>query len=186
MTNVLTGLLAAAIASGTVIALAALGELLAERSGVQNLGLEGVMAMGALAAIASELLIPNPYFGVLAAIGAGLLLGLVYATATVSFKANQVLCGLGLAFLGTGLSGRLGASISGLRAPVPFQPVRIPLLADIPLIGNALFNQPLLGYFAYFILPALITFVLMHTRHGLNVGAVGEDPSAADACGVPV
>jgi len=184
--NVLSGLLAAAIASGTVIALAALGELLAERSGVQNLGLEGVMAMGALTAIASELLVPNPALGVLAAIGIGLLLGLIYATATVAFRANQVLCGLGLAFLGTGLSGRLGAPLSGLRAPVPLQPVRIPWLADIPLIGNALFNQPLLGYFAYFILPAAITFVLMHTRHGLNLRAVGENPSAADACGVPV
>jgi simple sugar transport system permease protein len=185
--TVLSGILAAAIASGTVIALAALGELLAERSGVQNLGLEGVMAMGALSAIAAESLwFPNPWFGLLVAILVGLALGAVFATATVTLRANQILCGLGLAFFGTGLSGRLGAPFSGYTAPNPFQPVRIPLLADIPIVGNAMFNQPLLTYFAYFILPPLISFVLMRTRHGLHVRAVGEDPSAADACGVSV
>jgi simple sugar transport system permease protein len=184
--NVLSGILAAAVASGTVIALAALGELLSERSGVQNLGLEGVMAMGALTAIAAERWIPNPILGLLAAICVGLLLGAIFATATVTFKANQVLCGLGLAFFGTGLSGRLGAPLSGFPAPAPFDPIRIPLLADLPLVGNALFNQSWLVYFAYFILPPLITFVLYQTRHGMMVRAVGENPAAADACGIPV
>jgi simple sugar transport system permease protein len=186
MENVIAGLLAAAIASGTVIALAALGELLMERSGVQNLGLEGVMAMGALVAIATDRAIPNPYLGLLAAIVVGLLLGMLYATATVTLRANQVLCGLGLAFFGTGLSGRLGASISGFTAPAPFETIRIPYLADIPYIGRAVFDQPLLGYVAYFILPLVISFVLLQTRHGLNVRAVGEDPASADACGISV
>jgi simple sugar transport system permease protein len=186
MTTVLSGILAAAIASGTVIALAALGELLAERSGVQNLGLEGVMAMGALTAIAADRMVPNPYFGLLAAIVIGLILGLIYATATVAFRANQVLCGLGLAFFGTGLSGRLGAPLSGFTAPAPFQPVRIPILADIPIVGNAVFNQPLLVYFAFFILPPLISFMINQTRHGMQVRAVGENPAAADACGISV
>lgn len=184
--NVIAGIIAAAIASGTVIAFAALGELLAERSGVQNLGLEGVMAMGALTAIAVNRMIPNPYIGLLAAIGVGCLFGVIFATATVTLRANQVLCGLGLAFLGTGLSGRLGASISGYRAPAPFEAIRIPILADLPIIGNAVFNQPLMVYVAYFILPALISYVLMKTRHGINVRAVGENPSAADACGISV
>ena len=186
MTNVLVGVLTAAIASGTVIALAALGELLAERSGVQNLGLEGVMAMGALSAIAADRMLPNPYFGLLAAFAVGLILGVVFATATVIFRANQVLCGLGLAFFGTGLSGQLGAPLSGFTAPAPFQPVRIPILADIPIIGNAVFNQPLLVYFAFFILPPTISFIINQTRHGMHVRAVGENPAAADACGISV
>jgi len=186
MTNVLSGVLAAAIASGTVIALAALGELLAERSGVQNLGLEGVMAMGALTAIAAVRWYPDPYFGLLAAILVGLLLGVIYALATVVFRANQVLCGLGLAFFGTGLSGRLGAPLSGFPSPATFQPVRIPLLADIPIIGNAVFNQPLLVYGAFFVLPPLISFVINQTRHGMQVRAVGENPGAADACGISI
>jgi simple sugar transport system permease protein len=159
---------------------------LAERTGVQNLGLEGVMALGALTAIAVNLMIPNPYIGLLAAIATGCVLGIIYATATVTIRANQVLCGLGLAFLGTGLSGRLGASISGFRAPAPFESVRIPLLADIPVIGNALFDQPLLVYIAYFILPVLIRYMLLKTSHGMNVRAVGENPATADACGVSV
>jgi len=184
--NVISGVICAAIASGTVIILAAIGELLAERSGVMNLGLEGVMALGALAAIATERVFPNPFVGLLAAITVGLLLGVVYATATVSFRASQVLCGLGLSFFGAGLSGRLGAPLSGWTAPVPFQSIRIPLLADLPLVGNALFNQPFLVYFAYFILPPVVTFMLYRTRHGMHLRAVGEDPAAADACGIPV
>jgi len=184
--NVFAGILAAAIASGTVIAFAALGELLAERAGVQNLGLEGVMAIGALTAIAVNLIIPNPYIGLLAAIGAGCLMGIIFATATVTLRANQVLCGLGLAFLGTGLSGRLGAPISGFRAKAPFESIRIPVLVDIPVVGEALFDQPLLVYVAFILLPILISYVLMKTRHGMNVRAVGENPATADACGVSV
>jgi ABC-type uncharacterized transport system permease subunit len=187
MTNtVLSGIFLAAVASGAVIVLAALGELLAERSGVQNLGLEGVMAMGAVVALLTERSIANPFAGLLAAILTGLLLGVVYATATVSIKANQVLCGLGLAFLGTGLSARIGVSVSGWPAPATFPTIRIPLLADIPIIGQAVFNQTLLVYLAYFILPPLIYFLLYRTRHGMHVRAVGENPGAADVCGIPV
>jgi simple sugar transport system permease protein len=186
MNNVLTGIIATAIASGTVIALAALGELLAEISGVQNLGLEGVMAMGALTAIAADCWLPNPYFSLFTALVVGLILGVIYATVSVTFRANQVLCGLGLGFFGTGLSARLGAPLAGFRAPAPFLPLRIPLLADIPIIGNAVFNQPLLVYVAFFILPPVISFVINHTKHGMQVRAVGENPSAADACGVSV
>jgi general nucleoside transport system permease protein len=187
MTNsVLSGIVMAAVASGAVIVLAALGELLAERSGVQNLGLEGVMAMGAVAALLTERTVPNPYVGLAVALGVGLLLGVLYAAATVTCKANQVLCGLGLAFLGTGLAARLGTSVSGWPAPATFPTIRIPLLADIPIVGEALFNQCILVYLAYFILPPLVTFLLYRTRHGMHVRAVGENPGAADVCGIPV
>lgn len=184
--NIVTGILAAAVASGTVLVLAGLGELLAERSGVQNLGLEGVMAMGAVTAIMTERSLPNPYVGLLVAMLVGLCLGVVYATATVAFRANQVLCGLGLAFFGNGLSARLGAPLAGWPTPAPFLAIRIPLLADIPVLGQALFNQTILVYVAYFLLPPLVTYLLFHTRHGMHVRAVGENPAAADACGISV
>lgn len=186
MTNVLMGVLLSAISAGTVIVLAALGELLAERSGVQNLGLEGIIAMGAVSAILAESIVPNPYFGLLMAILVGLLLGVIFAFAVVTCKANQVLCGLGMAFLGNGLSARLGASISGLPAPAPFEPIRIPLLANIPVIGDILFNQSILVYMAYFIFPPLVYFLLYQTRHGMHVRSVGDNPAAADVCGISV
>jgi ABC-type uncharacterized transport system permease subunit len=185
-TTVISGIILAAVASGAVIVLAALGELLAERSGVQNLGLEGLMAMGAVVALLTERTVPNPYAGLAAAILTGLILGVVYATATVTCKANQVLCGLGLAFLGTGLSARIGISISGWPAPATFPTIRIPLLADVPIVGRAIFDQSILVYLAYFILPALVYFLLYRTRHGMHVRAVGENPGAADVCGIPV
>ena len=184
--TVISGIVLAAVASGAVIVLAALGELLAERSGVQNLGLEGMMAMGAVVALLTERAVPNPYVGLLAAILVGLLLGAVFATATVTFKANQVLCGLGLAFLGTGLAARMGTSVSGWPAPATFPNIRIPLLADIPIVGKALFDQSILVYFAYFVLPPLVAFLIYRTRHGMHVLAVGENPGAADVCGIPV
>jgi ABC-type uncharacterized transport system permease subunit len=184
--NVISGIVMAAVASGAVLVLAALGELLAERSGVQNLGLEGVMAMGAVVALLTERVVPNPYVGLAVALAVGLILGVVYAGATVTCKANQVLCGLGLAFLGTGLAARLGTSVSGWPAPATFPTIRIPLLADIPIIGEALFNQCILVYLAYFILPPFVAFLLYRTRHGMHVRAVGENPSAADVCGIPV
>ena len=184
--NVISGIVMAAVASGAVIVLAALGELLAERSGVQNLGLEGVMAMGAVVALLTERVVPNPYAGLGAAIGVGLLLGVVYAGSVVTCKANQVLCGLGLAFLGTGLAARLGTSVSGWPAPATLPNIRIPLLADIPIIGEALFDQCILVYLAYFILPPFVAFLLYRTRHGMHLRAVGENPGAADVCGIPV
>ncbi|MCC6146105.1 MAG: ABC transporter permease [Anaerolineaceae bacterium] len=187
MNSVLMGVLVSAISAGTVIILAALGELLAERSGVQNLGLEGIIAMGAVTAILAESRIaPNPYIGLLIAILVGLILGAVFAFATVTFKANQVLCGLGMAFLGNGLSAKLGTSISGLPAPSTFETIRIPLLAEIPFIGNLLFNQSLLVYLAYFVFPPLVYFLLYQTRHGMHVRAVGDNPATADVCGIPV
>jgi ABC-type uncharacterized transport system permease subunit len=184
--SVISGIVLAAVTSGAVIVLAALGELLAERSGVQNLGLEGVMAMGAVVALLTERVVPNPYVGLSAALVVGLLLGVIYAGATVTCKANQVLCGLGLAFLGTGLAARLGTSVSGWPAPATFPSIRIPLLAGIPIIGEALFNQCILVYLAYFILPPLVAFLLYRTRHGMHVRAVGENPGAADVCGINV
>ncbi len=184
MEQVLTGMLITAVASGTVIVLAALGELLAERSGVMNLGLEGIIAMGAVSAIITETRFPNPYTGLLVAILVGLVLGTIFATATVILKANQVLCGLALSFLGTGLANRLGAPYAGPPIRAPLNSLPIPVLADLPVVGKAFFSHNVLVYLAYLILPLIIAFLLFRTRHGMNLRAVGENPAAADACGV--
>jgi general nucleoside transport system permease protein len=186
MTGLLTGALAAAVASGAVIVLAALGELLAERSGVQNLGLEGIMAMGAVTAVIVAAASPHPGVALIGAVLVGIVLGALFAVATVAFKANQVLCGLGMAFVGTGLAARLGSTYSGTPVANPFRPVRIPVLADIPYLGEALFHHSVMVYFAYLVLPALIAWLLYRTRHGINLRAAGENPAAADVCGVSV
>jgi general nucleoside transport system permease protein len=186
MTGLLTGALAAAVASGAVIVLAALGELLAERSGVQNLGLEGIMAMGAVTAVIVASASSHPGVALIGAVLMGIVLGALFAVATVTFKANQVLCGLGMAFLGTGLAARLGSTYSGTPVANPFHPIRIPVLADIPYLGEALFHHSVMVYFAYLVLPALVAWLLYRTRHGMNLRAAGENPAAADVCGVSV
>ncbi len=186
MELILSGILEQAVAAGAAILLAAIGELMAERTGVLNLGVEGIMAMGAVSAIIAETFIPNPYFALMIAILVGLAMGAIYATTVVTCKANQTLSGLGILFLGTGLARWIGSGYSGMPARVPFASIRIPFLADIPLVGEALFNHSILVYIAYLVLPPLVTFVIYRTRHGMKMRAVGENPAAADACGVSV
>lgn len=184
--DVVTGMLSTAFLAGGVLALAALGETLAERVGVVNLGVEGLMALGALTAIATVTAVPSPTLGFLAALGVGLLFGMLFAAATVLVRANQVLCGLGLTLLGTGLAATLGRTYSGRPSPVTFGPLAIPGLADIPVIGPSLFNQNALVYLTFLVLPPALHVLLFGTRHGLNLRAIGENPAAADATGVPV
>lgn len=179
-------LLTTALLAGGVLAFAGLGEVISERVGVVNLGLEGLVAIGAVTAIAATIAVPDAMFGLGAALGAGLVFGMLFAFATVVCKAGQVLCGLALTLLGTGLSGVVGRSFSGMPAPVSFEPVKIPLLSDLPVIGPALFSQNLLVYLAFIVLPLAVHFILFRTRHGLNMRAVGENPAAADAAGVSV
>jgi general nucleoside transport system permease protein len=184
--DLLTGILATTFLAGGVLALAALGEVLAERVGVVNLGAEGLMAMGAITGIATVTAFPSPALGFAAALAVGALLGAVFALATVTIRANQVLCGLALTLIGTGLANTIGRSYSGTPSPAVFQHVRVPLLSDIPILGPALFSQNVLLYFIYIILPLGLHYLLFHTRHGLNLRAVGENPAAADAAGIPV
>ena len=184
--DLVTGILSTSFLAGGVLALAALGEVLAERVGVVNLGVEGLMAMGAVTAIATVLTVPSATLGFVAALAVGLAFGMLYAAATVSFRANQVLCGLGLTLMGTGLSATLGRTYSGRPSPVVFQPLRIPLLADIPVIGPSFFAQNVLVYLTFLILPVALHIVMFKTRHGLNLRAVGENPAASDATGIAV
>jgi general nucleoside transport system permease protein len=184
--DLIAGLIQTSILAGGVLALAALGEVLAERVGVVNLGVEGLMAVGAITGIATVVAVPSPILGFLLALLVGLLAGMVFAVATVYIRANQVLCGLALTLMGTGLAATIGKAYSGMPAPATFAPIPIPLLSDIPLIGRALFTQNILVYLIYIILPVALHYLMFRTRHGLDVRAVGENPAAADAAGIPV
>jgi len=184
--DLIAGLIQTSILAGGVLALAALGEVLAERVGVVNLGVEGLMAVGAITGIATVVAVPSPLLGFFLALLVGLLAGMVFAVATVYVRANQVLCGLALTLMGTGLAATIGKAYSGMPAPATFAPIPIPLLSDIPLLGRALFTQNILVYLIYIILPLALHYLMFRTRHGLDMRAVGENPAAADAAGIPV
>jgi len=184
--SLLSGLLANAILSGGVLALAGQGELLAERVGVLNLGVEGLMALGAVSAIIAAAATHDPYAGLAAALAAGALGGILFAVATVLVRASQVLCGMALTMGGLGLAATIGRPFAGQPAAATFPVLPIPLLDRIPLIGEALFRQNLLVYVAYLLLPVALHLLLFRTRHGLAVRAIGENPAACDAAGIRV
>jgi simple sugar transport system permease protein len=184
--DIIAGLLQTSILAGGVLALAALGEVLSERVGVVNLGVEGLIALGAITAIAIVTATPSPVLGLIGALGVGFVVGMIFAGATVGLRANQVLCGLALTLMGTGLAATIGKAYSGMPARATFAPVAIPYLSDIPLLGRAVFTQNVLVYLIYIIIPAVMHFVMFRTRHGLNLRAVGENPAAADAAGISV
>jgi general nucleoside transport system permease protein len=186
MTTILTGILTTAALAGAVLALAALGGMLANGVGVLNLGLEGLMALGGITGIITVSVIPNPYVGFLAALLVGALFGAIFAFATVVLQASQVLCGLALTIAGAGIAGTVGPSYAGQHAGAVFQGLKVPLLSDIPILGPALFSQNVLIYLAFVILPVGFYVLLYRTRHGMNMRAVGENPAAADAAGIPV
>jgi general nucleoside transport system permease protein len=177
-------ILSIAIRSSMAVLFAAIGEIFAERSGVLNLGVEGMMLMGALAGVAAAQATQDLGVGIAAAMAAGGLLALLHATFTITLRANQVVCGLALAILGTGLSSFLGRPIIGRVGP-RFLPVPIPLLSEIPVLGPALFEQNVLVYAGYLLVP-VAWVVLYGTRPGLSLRAAGENPAAADAAGLSV
>lgn len=189
--ELITSVLAIAIAAGTSLIYGTIGELYTERSGILNLGVEGMMIMGAVIAFAAAYHSGNAWVGVGASMLAGGLLGLTHAFLTISLRAEQVVTGLAITIAGTGLASFLGEKLGpdggplvGLRGP-RFLPISIPVLSDIPVIGPALFNQDILVYLMY-ILVIVSTFYLYKTRPGLHLRAVGESPQTADAMGVSV
>jgi simple sugar transport system permease protein len=186
MIELLTGVLYAALLAGGVLALAALGEVLTERVGVFNLGLEGLMALGGMTAIVTVAHYPSATLGMLAAIAVGLAAGAIFSAAVVLARANQTLCGLALTISGTGLAAALGHTYAGQPAKATFEGVSIPILSELPVLGRAVFSQNLLIYVIWIILPLALHFLLFKTRHGINLRSVGENPSAADAAGVSV
>lgn len=186
MIDLFTGTLSTGFLAGGVLALGALGEVLAERVGVINLGLEGLMALGGISAIILVSHYPSPWAGLLAATMVGFAFGAIFAAGTVLLRANQTLCGLALTILGSGLAAAIGRPFSGQPAKATFDSVAIPLLSKMPILGESFFSQNVLLYVIWIVLPVSIHWLLFRTRHGLNMRAVGENPAAADAVGIPV
>ncbi|MBI3989961.1 MAG: ABC transporter permease [candidate division NC10 bacterium] len=176
--------LAAAVRAGTPILFAALGELMAERSGVLNLGVEGMMLVGALVGFMTTQKTGEPWLGLLAAGLAGTMVSLIHAFLTITLRANQVVSGLALTIFGTGVSGFLGKPYIGVPAE-GFPPTRVSVFGDLPLVGTIFFQHDPMVYLTYPLIP-LFWFLLYRTRPGLNVRAVGESPESADAMGVGV
>lgn len=181
--------LIAAVIAGTPLLFATLGELITEKSGHLNLGVEGMMLIGAVAGFGMGIWTNNPILALLGAAIAGGLGSLIYGFLTISLRANQVVSGLSLTIFGTGLSSYIGTNFVGQKMSNEiadfFKPVAIPILSKIPLIGDALFNQDLYIYLG-FITAILLGIYLYNTRHGLKLRAVGENPSAADSSGINI
>ena len=174
------------VGTGTVLLFATIGEILAERSGVLNLGVEGMMLMGAMSAFGTTVAWGNPWLGLVVAMIAGGLLSLLHGAATIHLQADQVVSGLSLTFLGTGLSLILGEGLSKAGTIALLPSFSIPLLSQIPLLGQILFSdQNVLVYLGYLLIPAS-WFYIQRTRPGMHLRAVGENPAAADALGINV
>jgi general nucleoside transport system permease protein len=182
--SLFTSILFATIVAGTPLVITALGELVTEKSGVLNLGAEGIMSVGAIVAFAVTHHSHNAFLGVLAGLGAGMGMSLIFAYLTLTLMANQVAAGLALSIFGVGLSAFIGKPYESV-ALASAVPVRIPLLADIPYLGPALFHQQALVYFSWVML-ALVAWFLYRTRPGLTLRAVGESPVSAHDIGHPV
>lgn len=171
--------------------LTAVGECFAERSGVLDLGIEGIISMGALSSFATFFFTSNPFLSVVVGMVTGALFGLVHALFTVSFRTDQIVTGIGIWILCWGLSGYIYRQyfvpeVGSARPTVHGMGVLpIPLLSDIPLIGPALFNQPILGYISYILVP-IAALILFKTSFGLRITSCGENPAVADALGVNV
>jgi ABC-type uncharacterized transport system permease subunit len=182
--DMLEGSILTIITASTPLLLAALGEHVAERSGVLNLGVEGMMAVGAVCGFAAADLSGAPLVGVVAAILAGMAAAVLFSLLTLVFVANQVASGLALTLFGLGLSALIGDAFVGV--PGPGMPkLHVPGLSDLPFVGRILFGQDILTYLA-FALAVLVWYVLFRTRAGLIVRAVGDNHVSAHALGYRV
>ncbi len=184
--TVLVGILTSGIRLATPYLYAAIGETFGQRSGVLNLGVEGQMLMGAFAAFYVALITGNLWLAMLAAVIVGALMGLAMAFVTVNLGAQQGISGIGFFLFGLGLSDLLFQKLVGTVETVKgFSKIEIPILSNIPIIGEIFFSQNILVYIAYALVP-LAWFVLQKTTIGLKIRAVGENPEAADSLGVSV
>ena len=180
----LTVVLASAVRSGTPVLYASLGEVLSERAGVMNLGLEGIMLVGAYAGFAVTHATGNPWIGLAAAFGAGCLITVIHAFLCITMMCNQVVSGLAMVLTGYGLSALMGRKVIG-QTIQGVTAWNLPFLSSIPFVGPIFVRHNAMVYFS-FILIAFLCWFLFRTSHGLNLRAVGENPRAADAMGLPV
>lgn len=183
---IIIGILTSAIRLATPYLFAAIGEAFAQTSGVLNLGVDGIMLVGAFAAFYVTLQTGNVWLGVLVAMIAGLLMGLLMSLISITFKAKQGISGIGLYMFGLGLSSTLFKVLVGTVIIVEgFQTIKIPLLGDIPIIGEIFFRNSLPVYAAFLLVP-LAWWFLEKTTWGLKIKAVGQNPAAADSLGISV
>lgn len=178
-----------AVQAGTPLLFATLGEIITEKVGHLNLGVEGMMLIGAVAGFAIGFSTQNPLLAILGACVAGALAALIFAFLTVTLRVNQTVTGLSLTIFGTGVAGFAGKTLAGKVVPEAmkgyFADIKIPLLGDIPLVGKVFFQQSWFVYLGY-LLAILVGIYLYRTKIGLNIRMVGENPAAADASGINV
>ncbi len=182
--EMLTNILFAAIKSGTPILYATIGEILTERSGILNLGLEGLMLIGAISAFITVYYTSCLWLGVFVAFLSGCLISLIHAFLCITLRANQIVSGIATVMFGTGLSALLGKKMVG-ETIKGFVPLKIPLLSDIPILGKVLFSHDVLVYLSYS-LVIISTIFLFNTKWGLYLRSSGENPRAVDAMGISV
>jgi simple sugar transport system permease protein len=184
--SVIVATVAAALNLATPYLFASLGETLGQRSGVLNLGVDGVMLLGAFFAYWTVLETGNVLAGLAASLAVGAAMGVVYAVVTLVFKAEQGISGIGIYLVGLGLSELLYRQQVGTPTPIgTLGDWDIPLLSDIPRLGEMLFQQSPLVYLAVLLVPVL-SFVIERTNFGLRVRAAGDGPAALDSMGVSV
>ena len=183
-------LLASMVRLATPILLPALGQIYTQRAGILNLGTEGTMLIGAVCAFIAASVSGSLWLGILAGILAGMIYSILMAWLSVTMRANQVIAGIGMNILASGLAAFLYRLVFGIRSlppqVVPFQDIRIPVLSDIPLLGQILFSHNIIVYIAYALIVPLSWFILEKTTFGLKIKAVGENPRAADSKGINV
>lgn len=177
-------MLVGAIRAGTPLLFATLGEIITQRAGVLNLGVEGLMIVGALSGFMGSYYSHSPWIGVLVAMLCAGLLSLVHGFLCITLKSDQVVSGLMIVMLGVGITSFFGEAMVG-KTGYGFEPIEIPLLSDIPFFGKVLFHHYSLVYLAVALVP-VIWLLLFKTRLGLEIIAVGESPVTADTLGIPV
>lgn len=181
--------LVAVVIAGTPLLFATLGELITEKAGNLNLGVEGMMLIGAVAGFGAGFSTHNPLMAIVGAILAGALSAGIFGFLTITLRANQVVSGLALTIFGTGISSYIGTQFIGQKMPDNiikfYEPIHIPILSKIPYIGPIFFFQDVFVYLGY-IIAIVVGIYLYNTRIGLNLRAVGENASSADASGVNI
>ena len=182
--DMLQAILLTVITAATPLVIAASGELVAERFGVLNLGVEGMTIMGAVCAFAITHMTGSPYLGILAGIASGAVFSLLFGFLTLTLVTNQVATGLALTILGLGVSGMLGESFVGLPG-IKLQPIVFPVLSEIPFIGPLLFRQDLIFYMSIALVFG-ISWFLFKSRAGLKIRAIGDNHASAHALGINV
>jgi len=184
--DIIVGIFASGIRLATSYLYAAIGETFGQRSGVLNLGVDGIMLLGAFGAYYAALKTGSPWVGLFIAVIIGFAMGIIIAFVNVTLQAEQGISGIGVYLFGLGMSDLLFRQLVGTPRPTPrFSPINIPVLSDLPVLGPLFFNQNILVYGAFLLVP-ISAFILNKTTLGLRIRAVGQNPEAADTMGVSV